>query len=222
MKRQWTLYIVVIFLLLLSVSIHGYAASDLDGAVKMASNLAADYRVLCAGVPFGMDAGAVIIEARLPIGGTDEQTLTAILDTLPREAATVIVSDRFHEIRWLHITCPSAADSIYENALDVLTALGPVSLDTVQLSLNVSWYTSDCFSTAKREKMIASLFASMEARAIADMADGRIVSASGFSPRLSGRAGAGGDAMNLTASLCTDPSGGSILWLGTPVLTVEY
>lgn len=221
MKKKWILYIIVI-LALLGVTMRGYAASKSEGADKRAADLAADYRVLSAGVPSGMEAGEILIEARLSIDGLDGQTLASVRDSLPPGAGTAVLSDRFHGTRWLHVTVPSGPDNVYENAFTVLSALDIVSLGDVQLSLNTAWQTADSYSTVEKEDIIQSIFASVGARAIASMSDGRIASASGYSPRLSGSAGVGADRLNITASLCTNPHGGSTFWLGTPVLTVEY
>jgi hypothetical protein len=223
MKRQWTLYIVIIALLL-GISIQGQVFSKPDDAQKRASDLAADYQVLAGIVaPFSMEAGEIIIEARLPVDAVDRQSLKSCLDSLPSIADTAIVSNRFHDTRWLYITCSSDADNVCESALDMLTAIAPLSLDTVQLFLNTRWETGDLYSTAEKKDLIQSLFASIDARTIASMTDERMVSISGFSSCLSSRAGAGADGMNITGSLCTDATGqGSSLWLGTPVLTVEY
>lgn len=207
---------------LLGVSLHGNAAMPVD-ADTMAKGLTADYRVLSGSVPPGMIAGDIVIEARFPIDGLQERTLTAILKSLPPAADAIVVSDRYHGSRWLHICCPSGADTIYGNAFTILSALEPAPLDAVQLSLNARWDAGTLYSIPEKKDFIKSFFSSIEARAVASMADERIVSASGFSPRLSGRTGAGADAMNITASLCSDGAGGgSTLWLGTPVLTVEY
>jgi|GEM_PF-5667900 len=220
MKKQWIVY-VIITILLLGVTIHGHAAS-FDTAITRAADLAADYRTLADGVaPLGMDAGDTLIEARLPMGGVDEQALASIMNSLPAKADTAIVADRFHDSRWLHIVCSTDGDSIYGDALAIVSAL-PLSLNTVQLSLNVSWNTAMTYPAAEKKDMIQSILDDLGARIVASMSDGGIASASGYSPRLSGIAGTGADRMNITASLCPNPHGGSTLWLGTPVLTVEY
>lgn len=223
MKRQWILYI-IITVVSLGVTLQGNAASQTDKAAKKASDLAADYQTLAGSVSsLGMNAGDVIIDARLPLDGIAEARLRAILDDLPHKANTAIVTDFFHDTRWLHITCTSGADNIYADALAVLSALGPNASDAVRLSVNASWHTGTIYSSVEKKELIRSIFASIEARTIASMADEGITSASGFSPRLSGRAYAGSDALNITASLRTHPGReGGALWLGTPVLTVEY
>lgn len=217
MKRPW-IYI-TITVLCIGAAIHCSAASAGD-AQRRAADLAADYRILSENVPLGMP-GDILIEARLPIDGVEEQMLSTILSSLPPEAETALVFDRFHHTRWLHITCKTGADGIYGDALGILTALGSISPDAIQLSLNASWHTAARYSTAEKENLIDGLFASIKARTVASMADGRIVSASGYSHLLNARTGEGPHAMNITASLCAGPRG-STLWLGTPVLTVEY
>jgi len=223
MKRQWILYIIVLALIL-GVTIHGRAASAPEDAVERATDLAADYRTLADSVSsLDMIAGDIVVEARIPIDGIGDEKLRSIPDSLPPEAGTAIFSDRFHDARWLHITYFSGPDSVYEDAFAVLSPLDAVSPEDIQLSLNTSWHTRTAYSHAEKKELIRSIFTSIEARTVASMSDERIVSASGYSPRLSGRAGAGAETMNITASLCTEGSGGgSTLWLGTPVLMVEY
>jgi len=223
MKRRWILYI-MITVVVLGVTLQGNAASQTDNAAKRACDLAADYQTLAdSAASLGMNAGDVIIEVRLPIDGIAEAQLREILDGLPHEADAAIVTDRYHNIRWLHVTCPSDADTIYGDAFAVLSALDTVSQDAVRLSVNASWHTGITYSNAEKQELIQSVLASIEARTVASISDDRITSASGFSPRLNRRVYAGADAMNITASLCTGPSlEGGTLWLGTPVLTVEY
>ena len=223
MKRQRILYIIII-VLLLGAALHGNAASRPDNAAKRASDLAADYQTLADSVSsLGMNAGDVIIEARLPIDGIDEARLRAILDRMPPEADAAIVTDRYSDARWLHIACPSGGDTVYGDALAVLSALGPTKSNAVRLSVNASWHTETTYNSAEKQELIRSVFASIEARIAASISDEEIASASGFSPRITRRVYAGADALNITASLCTRPGReGGTLWLGTPVLTVEY
>ena len=217
MHTRWILYI-IIAAVLAGVALGGAAASRSDDAAQRAADLAADYRTLAeSAATLSMTAGEIIIEARLPIRGDD--TLASI--TLPPDAETALVSDRCHDTRWLYITCPSCPDDVYVDTLAILSALD--SPDAVGLSLNTSWHTTARYSTAEKKELIDSLLASVDARTTAYMEDERMVSASGYSRLLHNSVGEGSDSMNITASLCTNPTQeGSVLWLGTPVLTVEY
>jgi hypothetical protein len=204
------------------VSLPGNAS--VPDAKAMASALAADYQILSeSAAAFDFECGGIIIEARLPIDAKGDETLEAILDHLPAGAEPVIVTDRCAGVRWLHVRCAASRESVYETALELLTALKPLSLNTVQLALNARFETGAVFTGSEKEDVIDTIFTSIGARELAAMADERMASASGYSPRLSSCVGEGADAMNITASLYADRTGeGSVLWLGTPVLTVEY
>lgn len=220
MKKRRILYSCILALVI-SAAAQGRAASG--DAAHMASHLAGDYQTIMdsAGL-LSMDACETVVEARLPIPQSDDTWLKSVRAALP-QADTAVVSDRYHGTQWLQITAitPSNAEAIYNGAHDILTALNPTSLDNVQLSLNVSWYTGLTYTAAEKTEILRTLFDNIGARTTAAMEDDRMASFSGYSPLISSCALAGHDAMNVTASIC-DAGPGTVLWIGAPVLTVEY
>lgn len=219
MKRRWIIYSCIVFLLCLAVPGNASTEETMDRA----SALAADYQTLTESIaPLSMKPGDIVIEARLPLD--DNEIPASIRHSLSQiHAEASVVSDFFHREKWLHITCRTSPGAVCRTAHGILDALGSFSLDEVRLSLNARWDTDDTYSTSQKKEIIQALFAYIDARTVASMADASMVSMSGFSPCLTSCAGTGQDKMNITASICPGENGeGTVLWLGTPVLTVEY
>ncbi len=219
MNRKCIIYGCIV--LLLCMAVPGIASTG--EAMDKASALAADYQTLAESVtPLSMKPGDIIIEARLPID--DHEIPPFIRRSLSGIHADVsIVSDLFHGEKWLHITCRTSPGAVYRTIRDIIDALDSIPPDEVQLSLNARWDTDDTYSISQGKEIIQSLFARINAHTVASMADEHMACASGFSPCLASCAGTGQDKMNITASLCPGEDGqGTVLWLGTPVLTVEY
>jgi hypothetical protein len=219
MERRWIIYSCIVFLLCMAVPGNASTGETEDRA----SALAADYQTLDeSAARLSMNAGDVVIEARLSLDENEiPQSIRHSLFQI--HADTSVVSDLFHSKKWLHITCRTSPGDVYRTAHGILDALDSIPPDEVRLSLNARWDTDDTYSTSRKKEIIQALFTCIDARTVASMADERMVSASGFSPCLTSHAGTGQDKMNITASVCPGENGrGTVLWLGTPVLTVEY